>query len=118
MLRRVSLYRALNVAPGELRALLWAFVYFYAILCSYYVIRPLRDEMGIQGGVENLQWLFLGTFLAMLAVVPLFGWLTSRMPRRRFLPIVYGIVIVLLLLFYAWFASGHAPLAAARAFYV
>jgi len=118
MLRRVSLYRALNVAPGELRALLWAFIYFYAILCSYYVIRPLRDEMGIQGGVENLQWRFLGTFLAMLAVVPLFGWLTSRMPRRRFLPIVYGIAIVLLLLFYAWFASGHAPLAAARAFYV
>lgn len=48
--------------------------------------RPMRDEMGILGGVENLQWLFTGTLLVMTAVVPLFGWVSSRFPRRRFLP--------------------------------
>ena len=72
------LQRLVNVETGEVRALFWAFSYFFALLCSYYILRPLRDEMGIAGGVENLQWLFTGTFIAMLAMVPLFGWITSR----------------------------------------
>ena len=61
-----------TVEPGELAVLIWSFLYFFALLCSYYIIRPMRDEMGIAGGVDNLQWLFTGTFLSMLAVVPFF----------------------------------------------
>ena len=56
--------------------MLWSFAYFFTLLCSYYVIRPVRDEMGIQVGISNLPWLFSGTFLAMLAAVPLFGWVS------------------------------------------
>ncbi len=68
--------RTMAVNRHEMRALGWAFSYFFALLCSYYIIRPMRDEMGIAGGVEHLQWMFSGTFLAMLAVVPFFGWVT------------------------------------------
>lgn len=108
----------LRLAPGEAGAVAWALTYFFSLLCGYYILRPIRDEMGIAGGVENLQWLFLGTFLAMLAVVPLFGWLTSRFPRKRFLPYAYAFFILNLLLFYALFRSD-APLAwTARAFYI
>ena len=85
----IWLKRLVNVEPQELKALSWSFIYFFALLCSYYILRPLRDEMGIAGGIKNLQWLFSGTFLAMLAVVPLFGWITSHYPRKRFLPYVY-----------------------------
>jgi AAA family ATP:ADP antiporter len=98
--------------------MLWAFAYFFVLLCSYYILRPLRDEMGIAGGVENLQWLFTGTFLAMLGTVPLFGWLTSRFPRRTFLPVVYVFFIVNLLLFYGLFQSGIAYQWTARAFFI
>ncbi|MDH3561564.1 MAG: MFS transporter, partial [Gammaproteobacteria bacterium] len=91
------LRRLVDVQPGELAALSWAFVYFFSLLCSYYIIRPMRDEMGIAGGVENLQWLFTGTFLVMLAAVPLFGWVSSRFERRRLLPIVYWFFIANLL---------------------
>ena len=49
----------------------------------------MRDEMGIAGGVEKLQWMFTGTFLVMLTAVPLFGWVAKRFPVRRFLPYVY-----------------------------
>ena len=74
--------KAVQVNPGEGWALFWSFSYFFALLCSYYIVRPVRDEMGIRGGVENLQWLFNGTLLAMTAAVPLFGWVSSRFPRR------------------------------------
>ncbi len=74
--------------------------------------------MGIAGGVENLQWLFTGTFIAMLATVPLFGWLTSRYPRKRFLPYVYYFFILNLLLFYLLFSSGFDHAWVGRAFFI
>lgn len=112
------LNRAINVHPQEIPALLWSFAYFFCLLCSYYILRPVRDEMGIAGGVGNLQWLFTGTFIAMLCVVPLFGLITSRYPRRRFLPLVYGFFIVNILLFYGLFQTGVPARYIAWAFFI
>ncbi len=112
------LQRLVKVEPQELPALLWAFSYFFALLCAYYIVRPMRDEMGIAGGVEHLQWLFTGTFLVMLAAVPLFGWVTSRFSRRQFLPLVYGFFIATLLIFFVLFRSGLTQVWVARAFFI
>src|SRR6195256_5237204 len=84
-----ALQRVVAVRPGEVRALLWSFAYFFCLLAGYYVLRPLRDEMGVAGGVRNLHWLFTATFLVMLAAVPIFGAVVARLPRRRFIPLVY-----------------------------
>lgn len=112
------MFRALNVRAHEWPALAWSFVYFFCVLCGYYVVRPVRDEMGIAGGISNLPWLFTGTFLAMLAAVPLFGWVTGRFPRRVMLPAVYGFFIVNLLVFYLLMLNGVAPGLIARVFFV
>ncbi len=112
------LQQLVRVEPHEIRAMLWAFSYFFALLCSYYIIRPMRDEMGIAGGVEHLQWLFTGTFLTMLAAVPLFGWVTSRFSRQQFLPLVYAFFIASLLLFFVLFRSGLTHVWVARAFFI
>lgn len=110
--------RAVNVRDGELKALLWAFAYFFCLLSSYYILRPLRDEMGVRSGVENLQWLFSATFFAMLAAAPLFGAVVSRLPRRRFIPWVYRFFTVNILLFFAALTLGWADVAVARVFFV
>jgi len=112
------LLKAVQVEPGETRALLWSFLYFFVLLCAYYIIRPMRDEMGILGGVENLQWLFTGTLLAMTAAVPLFGWVSSRFPRRQFLPYVYFFFILMLLLFYVVMAGQGGSVFVARVFFI
>lgn len=104
--------------PSEIAAMLWSFAYFFCLLCAYYILRPVRDEMGIQAGVENLQWLFTGTFMAMLAVVPIFGWISSHIPKRQFLPATYLFFAVNLLVFYGLFKSGIAPTETARAFFI
>ena len=115
---KVVVERAVVVRPGELRALLLSFVYFFSLLTSYYILRPLREEMGIASGVENLQWLFTGTFFAMLAAVPLFGWLVARVPRRRLVPIAYRFFLVNMLIFYALLSLEVGTLQVARAFYI
>ena len=112
------LRRLVDVEPAEVKALLWSFAYFFCLLCSYYIVRPMRDEMGIAGGVENLQWLFAGTFLVMLAAVPLFGWVTSRYPRRQFLPYVYYFFIAQVLIFFVLFKSDITHAYVARAFFI
>ncbi|BAU47541.1 MFS transporter [Sulfurifustis variabilis] len=112
------LTRLVQVEAHELRALAWSFTYFFSLLCGYYILRPMRDAMGIAGGVEQLHWLFTGTFVAMLAAVPLFGWVTSRYPRRRFLPYVYYFFIANLLAFYLLLRAEGDHVYAARAFFI
>ena len=116
------MHRRLNqlvtVEPGEMRPLFWSFTYFFSLLCSYYIIRPMRDEMGIAGGVDKLQWMFTGTFLVMLAAVPLFGWVARRFPVRRFLPYVYYFFIANLALFFVLFKANATDAYVARAFFI
>ncbi|UCH52928.1 MAG: MFS transporter [Pseudomonadota bacterium] len=113
-----ALRRVVAAEPQEVKALLWSFGYFFCLLCGYYILRPLREEMGIAGGIKNLPWVFTGTFLAMLAAVPLFGALTALFPRRKFLPTVYLFFIVNILIFYALFQSSLDRAIVARAFFI
>ena len=117
----------LRSAMSESPPLVWAFVYFFCLLSGYYVLRPVREAMGASADVEaifppamigffaergialrefTLQVLFTCTFLIMLALQPVYGWLVSRFPRRVFLPVVYGFFIATLLGFYVLFDSG------------
>ncbi|MBI3373063.1 MAG: MFS transporter [Betaproteobacteria bacterium] len=112
------LERVVAVRPAELQALAWSFAYFFCLLAGYYVLRPLRDEMGIAGGVRNLQWLFTATFLVMLAAVPVFGALVARLPRRRFVPLVYHFFVANIALFWLLLALDIGRLHVARIFFV
>jgi len=95
------LVRLIDVRPAELRALGWAWLYIFSVLFSYYILRPIRDEMGVAGGVENLQWLFTGTLLCMIAVNPPFAALVGRLPRVQFIALTYRFFLANLLLFAA-----------------
>lgn len=112
------LYRATRVEPAELRPVAWSFAYFFCLLCGYYILRPVRDEMGIQGGIGNLPWVFTGTFVAMLLTVPVFGAAVARFPRRRLLPGVYLFFIANLGLFFVLLRSGAWPAGVAQAFFI
>lgn len=118
-------------APGRFRAALaespplwWSLLYFFSLLCGYYVLRPVRDAMGASGDVSDVfpQWLvawaegagwdlggltlqvlFTLTFVAMVVLQPLYGALVSRFPRRVFLPVVYLFFIACLLGFHWMF---------------
>jgi len=89
----------IDVRPTELVALGWAWLYIFSLLSAYYVLRPIRDEMGVAGGVENLQWLFTGTLVGMLLVNPAFSALVSRLTRVGFISVSYRFFMINLALF-------------------
>lgn len=104
--------------PKERAAALWSFAYFFALLAGYYVLRPLRDQMGIAGGVKNLPWLFTATFVALLLAQPLYGALVARLPRVRFIPIVYHLFVANLVLFWVLLTLDIETVIIARVFFV
>lgn len=108
----------LKIKRTEVALVTWSFLYFFFLLSSYYVLRPIRDEMGIQGGVGNLPWMFTGTFVATLFVVPVFGWIVSNVPKRRIVPAFYGLFFVMLLGFFLLLKSNLFPSAVAIAFFI
>ena len=94
------LARFVDAQPHELFALLIAFVYYFVVLTAYYILRPIRDEMAVAGGVDNIPWLWTGTLLGMLAAQPLFAVLVARFPRVRFVSYTYHFFALNLLLFF------------------
>ncbi|MGC3874534.1 NTP/NDP exchange transporter [Halomonas sp. GXIMD04776] len=112
------LTRLFNLRPGETPPVLAGLTLFFLLFTGYFMLRPVRETMGVAGGVDNLQWLFTGTFVSTLLVLPLFGWLASRVARRRILPYAYGFFILNLLLFAALFLGQPDNPWLARAFYI
>jgi AAA family ATP:ADP antiporter len=94
---------AVGARPGEGAVLLWTSTYYFLVLCAYYVLRPIRDDIGAASGAENLAWLFTGTLVGMLLVHPLYTSLVSRLTRRRFIAYTYRFFILNLVAFYLFY---------------
>lgn len=110
--------RAVELRAGERTALLLGFAYFFCLLCSYYLLRPLRDAMGLAGGPDQLQWLFSATFVVMLLLTPVFGALVRTLPPARFVAVIYRFFGANILLFALLIAAGVREVAVARVFFV
>jgi AAA family ATP:ADP antiporter len=117
---RKLLHRVVDVRDDEIHAMLLAGSYFFFVLAGYYIIRPLRDEMAVAGGVPNLPWLFTGTLAVMLAANPLFAALVAKLPRVRFVSLTYRFFALNLLVFYLLlsFSSETQNIWIGRVFYV
>ncbi len=112
--------RTVDVQAHEVALLGWSWLFILAVMSSYYVIRPIRDTMGVEGGVEHLQWLFTGTLLVMLALNPAYAALVRALPRERFIAIAYRFFIANLLVFAALLhlVTGDALVWVGRAFFI
>lgn len=99
--------RVLGIEREELVAVVWSFIYFFCIMSAYFMLRSVRESMAIVSGVQNIPWLFTGTFVLMMMATPVFGWVASRYPRRTFLPWVYYFFIANILIFFAAFTYAQ-----------
>ena len=114
--------KVLGLERHEYRAVAWSFAYFFCVLSSYYIIRPVREEMAVGSGANTIPYLFIGTFVTMIFATSIFGWVASRFPRRQFLPWVYLFFIANMLIFWAVFSqlrgSGSDYVWLGRVFFV
>src|SRR5437773_497143 len=91
--------KIVDVKPNEVRALWLGFILFFVVLAGYYVIRPIRDNIGATQ-FENLWWMFTVVLVAMIVANALFSMIVARMSRRKFIPIAYRFFILNLVIFF------------------
>ncbi|MCA8864580.1 MULTISPECIES: NTP/NDP exchange transporter [unclassified Halomonas] len=100
--RRPHLLKTLfNLRREEIAPVLIAALFFFCVLTALMLLRPVRDVLGMERGIENIRWLFIGTAVVTLAVNPLFGWLVSRLKRLQFIGATYGFFVLSLVAFWA-----------------
>ncbi|WP_190808894.1 NTP/NDP exchange transporter [Flagellimonas sp. S3867] len=109
-------FQQLNTQPTKLVSC--SFLYFFCLLCSYFILRPLRDEMGIVNGAMNMQWLFTGTFVAMLCIVPIFALLMAKTSIKRVLILSYSFFVSNIFIFYILFETVGITKPVAIAFFI
>jgi AAA family ATP:ADP antiporter len=107
-----------GVEPVETRAVLISFAYFFFLMASYFILRPLRDAMGTVYGVKHLQELFTGTFIVSFIVAPVYAGLASRVRLASFLPWVYGFIALTMVAFFVLFRAAPENRLVAAAFYI
>ena len=99
-----------DLEQQEFRIVSLSAIYFFLLLCAYYVLRPIRETMGISRSADDLPYLFLGTMVTLLMLAPVIGYLVSKYKRSQFIPIVYRFIATCLLLFFAalkWVPSDN-----------
>ena len=82
----LRLLRLHDATPAERAAAGWTAALFFCVLCAYYLLRPMREEIGTVFGKERLLRLFTQTFVLISLLNPLYLWLANRLPARRFVP--------------------------------
>jgi len=114
------LQRFTNIPREEVVPTLVAGLFFFCVLTALMVVRPAREALGMQRGIEAVRWLFMGTVLVTLLVNPLFGWLVSRFRRRVFVNATYLFFAVGLAGFYLLLvlAPEHIGRTSGEVFYV
>jgi AAA family ATP:ADP antiporter len=109
-----------NLRRGELAPVLVAALFFFCILTALMILRPARDALGMERGIDSIRWLFIGTAVVTLAVNPVFGWLVSRFRRLHFIGATYGFFVLSLVGFWSLlvFAPGAVGARSGQVFYV
>ncbi len=119
IINKIATYFKQQVKKEEWPVLVWSFLYFVFLLTGYFILRPIREEMGVTAGPENYGWLFLTTFIVMLLIQPFYGKVVSNYSRKQFIPIVYGFFAVMILLLWSLFhLIGTENVVLARVFFV
>lgn len=112
--------RALKIRPGEGGAVVLSGLFFFLLLFGYFLIRPVREAMGVQRSMDDLRWLFITTCGVSLLVTLAFGSVVSLTDRSRFIPIATRVIIACLLGFAVVIIAtgGHPHVRISYAFYV
>ena len=112
--------RVFNVRRDEVAGVLAAAAFFFCVLTALMVLRPAREALGMQRGIETVRWLFMGTAIVTLLVNPVFGWMVSRFRRLRFIAATYLFFALSLVAFYFLLMSAPEAVgvASGMVFYV
>src|SRR5215216_2191386 len=91
-----------DVRAGEGGTALLLALNVFLVFCAYYVIKPIREALILSGGgAEVKSYAAAGQAILLLGLVPAYGALADRLPRRGLLNAVTAFFAVCLVVFSA-----------------
>lgn len=99
-MNRLQTWRDHSFRPGEIQLLVWSTAWFFCLLGGYYQLRPLREAEAFARGSDEIPWLFLASFLAMLVASPIYASVANRGLGMRLVSRVYRFFELNLLVFF------------------
>lgn len=123
-MRQMRLFfgKLLSLKQGEFRLLALSFGFIFVLFSSYALLRPMRDALGLEGGKDELKWLFLATFASCIIASLVLMWLSTRIRRRFYTDFVFVFFALNLIGFFvamnAFETKSVEFVWLARAFYV
>lgn len=94
------LERVFSLRREEIPLMLCSVGFILTLFASYAILRPLRDTLGIEGGSEELKWLFLATFFATLIGSILAMFLSGIIRRKAYTDAIFAFFTANLGIFY------------------
>lgn len=109
-----------NVKREELPVVIASGFFFFCLLTALMVLRPVREALGMESGLDTVRWLFLGTAFFTLLVNPVFGFLVSHFRRFTFVATTYLFFAFSLFVFYLFLTLAPESIGqiSGRVFYV
>ena len=92
--------KVFSLKDGEFRLLGLSFGFIFVLFSSYALLRPMRDALGLEGGKDELKWLFLATFISCIIASLVLMWLSTRVKRRFYADFVFVFFALNLIGFY------------------
>jgi ATP:ADP antiporter, AAA family len=112
------LTRLAPIEPREIPAVVAAFCLFFCVFAGYFAVRPVRETMGTILGKGRVADLFVVTWVASLAIIPIYGVLVAKFRRSLFLPWIYGSIAVALAVVALVLRADDKSVVTAQFFYV
>lgn len=81
---RTPLHRIFALNEDDADSVFPAGACFFFILFSLMLLRPARESLGLESGLDTVRWLFMLTLLVTLAINPAYSWPVARVAARRF----------------------------------
>jgi AAA family ATP:ADP antiporter len=106
------------VERREVPLVVVAFFLFFCVLGGYFAVRPVRETIGTILGRDRVANLYVATWIASLAIVPIYGAIVAKVRRSVFLPLIYGFVAVALAIVGGVLQSQPKSVAFGQFFYV
>lgn len=112
--------RWLDIQPGEGAQVAFAIGFFFSTLCGYFMVRSVREAMGVEGGMSSLYQLFYATLIVMFIAHLALGGVMTRLRRSGFVPFLFRFLALNLLAFAAirHFSPDRIGPAIGKTFYV
>jgi AAA family ATP:ADP antiporter len=112
------LSRVAVIEPREVPAVVAAFCLFFCVFAGYFAVRPVRETIGTMLGKGRVADLFIVTWVASLAIIPVYGVLVAKFRRSLFLPWIYGGIALALAMVGLVLRADEQSIAVGQFFYV